>query len=149
MEKPMSQLTWFFQMGVSNNTVLNQCVHSFCKRCIVSWIQINKMCPLSKKSLTEYLLFPNRIINDIIMEQKVKCLHANRGREWKDILCNLGGHLQRDCEFVKIKCRYIRCNDYEVRNLIETHKIIYEDQYLCSECLHCNNIFEMDAILVI
>lgn len=53
------------------NPVIDTCGHTFCKSCLIKWLEKNRKCPQSRKKVVNF--FPNLIIKDLVSNLTIIC----------------------------------------------------------------------------
>lgn len=74
------------------------CGHSYCKKCILAWLNNSKTCPEDRKSLKQSDLHHDFILENIIGDQMVACPHRPSGCTHIDRLDRLANH-KGSCHF--------------------------------------------------
>ncbi|XP_013387269.1 RING finger protein 151-like [Lingula anatina] len=74
------------------------CGHSFCKRCILPWLNQSKTCPEDRKPVHPKDLHHDFILENIIGDQMVTCPFRKHGCDFIGHLAMLSSHL-KNCDF--------------------------------------------------
>jgi hypothetical protein len=74
-----------------DNPVTDECGHSYCRVCIMSWLATAPRCPLSKQLLKTDNIQKIKLI-DKIMQGTVKCIHTFKGCKWVGFLSDYEQH---------------------------------------------------------
>lgn len=81
---------------VFTEPVLPGCGHTFCKKCIETWIKVNFACPICRERIDKKKLGVNRIAKLAVEDLEVICL--NKGCSWTGKYESLKRH-EKDCLF--------------------------------------------------
>ncbi|CAD8184438.1 unnamed protein product [Paramecium pentaurelia] len=73
-----------------------KCGHTFCKTCIIEWLNNHPNCPECRADTQQKHFQTDRIAAGIISELDVYCLNRKYGCKWKDVLDQLENH-QKKC----------------------------------------------------
>lgn len=119
-----------------------QCGNSFCRTCIETVQNSNRLCPLCECKFT--IILPSRQLQRTLRGLHIHCPHMDHGCNWTSELRKLSEHLNTNpsvenrlqgCDYVVIKCGL--CPEYHQRRAIP-----YHENRLCPErlytCEHCN-----------
>ncbi|XP_077979588.1 RING finger protein 151-like [Glandiceps talaboti] len=74
------------------------CGHSFCKKCILAWLQRSKTCPEDRKPVQKHQLHFDFILANIIGDQMVACPYRKSGCHFVGQLERLASH-KKSCDF--------------------------------------------------
>ena len=83
--------------------------HSFCRPCILRYLEEFQRCPSCMEPLTIQTLRPSRVITDLMSQLKIKCGNVSRGCPDIMKLENLEAHVL-GCEFSPVKCSNEGCD---------------------------------------
>ncbi|CAG9336223.1 RNF151_2 [Blepharisma stoltei] len=108
------------------------CQTNFCKTCIEDWSKRRNECP---KRCKLALQKPHRFLKQILGNLKIYCQNKNDGCEAVINLENLVKHENDECLFKRVKCRYLDCNVFLAKNIIEEHeKDCVKRTIACGDC---------------
>lgn len=130
----------------SNNTDSDPCGHSFCSKCIQSWLLHNSDCPQCRKSLTSKQLRPDMITRRLVNNSRIQCSNYTSGCKWQNEFgkegANLIQHRNTICEYELINCNYVNegCKLTCTRSKIINHQLLCE--YRSIECQYCSIIIK-------
>eukprot|EP01017_Pseudomicrothorax_dubius_P017780 TRINITY_DN19940_c0_g1_i1.p1 TRINITY_DN19940_c0_g1~~TRINITY_DN19940_c0_g1_i1.p1 ORF type:complete len:365 (+),score=46.30 TRINITY_DN19940_c0_g1_i1:46-1095(+) len=111
------------------------CGHIFCQGCILSFVKLNKTCPISKEELSEEELGPvDSHRRNSLHKLRFVCPNDPEGCRWSGTLRDYEDHAEK-CEMRIVKCPYYGCNQYVEYSFLSQHK---EDcqyrTYICEIC---------------
>ena len=118
--------------------VMTKCDHIFCGDCLNTALKTSLTCPVDRRPLSlegddsEFMEqpdggnpdirllrrlrkgglvmdVPNAILN-MVDELRVKCPNSAAGCKTETTRCNIQGHVNKDCGYVKVPCPSERCN---------------------------------------
>ena len=143
------------------------CTKMFCSSCINSWLHKSETCPncrqkfqkgIVPKQTKNYLLnldvyCLNRFKCTKKTCQDCKCLKGEVDCDWLGHTCQCNkiacqatmklGDLEKhlnECPYEKVKCKWIRCNEENLRGLIEEHQKTCK--FMPYTCPICKNVFD-------
>jgi hypothetical protein len=137
--------------------------HTFCRYCVTRHLDRIETCPTCREPLKKDKLIPSRLIRSMIEDAEVHCfshetLQDNeiqaRKRSMGEAVesCGWVGKLNdaerhyNECQFVKVKCPHIGCDDNYLRNKLPEH--IETCLHRLTPCQWCNirqKIDQLDA----
>ena len=107
--------------------------HLFCKGCIEKSIYIKPECPLCRSPLTREALVCNLYAKNHIGSMDIKCITTREIKNdesccgWIGKIDSLDNHLEKDCNFFRVKCPYAgmgcseSCPQYIFRRELDDH----------------------------
>lgn len=98
--------------------ILDCCGGKFCRTCIDRVENANQPCPLCRKFFKKLI---DRQHERKILSLKVRCNFRDGGCEWEGELRHIDNHLERECHYVPVTCRY-RCGYRCIRKDMDTHE---------------------------
>jgi len=94
-------------MTVQNGPQRLPCEHVFCKKCVLQLCKLEMpCCPLDRIAFQQNQVIPDRVLNNVILERDIYCLYRKKSCDWKGELGELQPHLQYNCPFAPIRCKY-------------------------------------------
>jgi len=114
------------------------CTNNFCTVCIKKWLNgQKKTCPYCRKQIEEAVLISNRGLKDIINQEiLISCINKKLGCTWQGKRVEMGLHLQDECSFGEIKCRFQQCGFRGRRKDIGIHEAACPNKTpQCPNCL--------------
>ena len=144
-KEEISEFTCPINFGILNDPVTDTCGHAFCRKCILEWVRSDSKCPFSRKPLTINELYPTLMIKNILSKQNVKCVNSDC--QWVGHLENLFAHLEKECDYTKVKCKYSKCTKETDRKDIASHERKCEMKVVI--CEFCLKSFELSNFYVI
>jgi len=134
-EEPHEDLRCPIGLKTMNDPVIDKCGHSFCTFCIQSWLCFKNKCPYTNLHMQVRSLESNKVLKERADKLSVKCIHKDKGCQWKGKLEKLRKHIDDTCEFVRVKCRFSTCDDFILRKDISQHETICPKRVLmCKTC---------------
>lgn len=143
-KEEISDLICPINFGILNDPVTDTCGHAFCKKCIMEWVKTDSKCPFSRKPLLNTDLYPNLTIKNILNKQNVRCVNSDC--IWRGLLENLINHLEKDCDYTRVKCKYSKCTMEADRKDIILHENRCEMKII--NCEFCHKNFELTQYYV-
>jgi hypothetical protein len=127
--------------------------HTFCRYCVSTHLDRDETCPTCREPLKKTKLIPNRAIRSMIEDAEIYCFtyelpQKNRLKGRKNFkgkgndLCPWSGKLSlaeghyNECEYVKVNCPHIGCEDIFLRSSLPEHINICLHRVL--PCQWCN-----------
>ena len=114
--------------GVMDNAVVTLCGHSFCERCLRTWLERPDIdsCPSCRSYTSKFDMIPNIAVRSMIDSLHVWCDNSEKGCKIVMKLESLQKHLER-CEYRDVQCSACReafprndlANHYKVCSVIE------------------------------
>ena len=95
--------------------------HSYCRNCIMDWLQKHARCPLGCE-LTASSLTKNRTADAFIQRRTIRC-SIDRCK-WVGLLSEQAQHERDTCTFRKIRCNYDGCDELVERRSLAQHQEI-------------------------
>lgn len=143
----LTQFSCPINLGVFSDPVCMPCCgNTFCKPCIMDWINLKKHCPTCRKTLTiENIGQPVLMVRNLIMAKRVYCKNKKKGCLWSDTFEKLFNHYDRDCEFNEYPCTY--CGTKILKNELDAHEANCERKPV--NCQYCKNTFLLKSLPVI
>lgn len=123
------------------------CGHTFCAACIEPCIKIKKLCPNCRKALLFSDLRPSTfLVRSILNKLTVLCPVCQEHMERQ----KLEPHLANHCPNIEVSCKYAinGCLLCLPRNMIDSHNILCEYQYLPAAKEAINEIVEDEPTLI-
>mmetsp|Transcript_15747 Transcript_15747/g.54678 ORF Transcript_15747/g.54678 Transcript_15747/m.54678 type:complete len:524 (-) Transcript_15747:260-1831(-) len=133
--------------------------HTMCRSCAAAALEAKPECPTCKCELTLATAVKSRPLLRVIDKLAVRCTHhgagegggSDAGCAWTGKLGDLAGHLQRDCGFVAVACRYIGCRLHESsgrRRLLRRDVAAHEAScaYRTAACALCTRMVRVSEM---
>lgn len=86
-------------LQIIRDWTIDPCGHSFCNECVISWINANPTCPISKKPLALKNLIKHPGLEAEMKKLAVRCVHLEEGCAWTGLLEDYPSHLEAECDF--------------------------------------------------
>src|SRR5690348_2371213 len=88
-------LTCIICHNIFAEPVITPCGHGFCKECILRWFEMERSCPICRKSVYK-LCKPPILVSKILGRQQLSCCYRNNGCDKVITIDNLRHH-QETC----------------------------------------------------
>jgi Zinc finger, ZZ type len=109
-----------------------KCQTNFCSECINLWKSKNQKCPNNCELL---LNRSHRFVRSVLENLPIRCINYNSGCQQILKLEYIKNHENKECEFRKIKCKYLDCGLQFTSSEIEEHeKNCPKKIIICGEC---------------
>ena len=109
---------------IFRNPVIDTCGHTFCKSCLIKWLQKNRKCPQSRKRVENF--FPNLLIKDLVSNLILICKECKE--EFK--IKNKNYH--------KLICKFKK-NDFTKEMVIKEYFKLFDKYKLLTEKIEIIN----------
>lgn len=134
-KEEISDLICPINFGILNDPVTDICGHSFCRKCISEWLKSDSKCPYSRKILNQNDLYPNLTIKNLLSKQIIHCVNSDC--IWQGPLESLIPHLEKECDYTKVKCKYSRCSaEMDRKDAVSHEKKCEMKVIICEYCHH-------------
>jgi len=137
--------------------------HTFCRYCVTRHLDRIETCPTCREPLKKDKLIPSRLIRSLIEDAEVHCFSYQSSQDneiqakkrnggevaescdWIGKLNDAERHYN-ECQFVKVNCPHIGCDDSLLRNLLPEHiESCLHRLIPCQWCNVRNKIDQLDA----
>jgi hypothetical protein len=148
--------------GILNDSVIDNCGHSYCRECISTLLKETNLCPFTNKEIIQgtftqdlgnikstFQLSPNIILNSAIEKQKVFCKNKfhDPNCTWVGKLMDRKNHLLHECEKELVKCdNSDECTIRIPRNQFQKH--LNECPYRTVLCNYCRKYVNFNTLIM-
>jgi len=148
--------------GILNDSVIDNCGHSYCRECISTLLKENNFCPFTNKEIIQgtlkqesgninstFQLSPNIILNSVIEKQKVYCKNYFQDAKctWVGKLTERKIHLLHECEKEIVRCENSdECAIKIPRDQLQKH--LNECPYRTVLCNYCRKYVNFNKLVL-
>jgi hypothetical protein len=159
VDMPVDSFRCIVCMDRTNDPVMCENQHTFCRECLTTWLRLHHTCPTCKEAVAVASLTRNRTAADFISQCKVRCLTALQEDgaapaakkrktskktdpdtcDWVGTIETLDSHMQ-ECGCISVYCLHgdamNNCPWRGLRSSIAEHGVIC--QFRKEACSYCN-----------
>jgi Zinc finger, C3HC4 type (RING finger) len=126
-ERISSQLVCPICTLILENPVITEYEHLYCENCLLDWLAVKEVCPLTSKPLrVNSIKEPGRIISNMLGELERYCCNRQLGCTWTGEQCNYAKHAN-SCTFRSREKLLEEIEEY--KDIVEDYAVQVEEYH--------------------